>query len=321
MRKKFLIMLLFAFHMSLALGNEKMVKVGVYVSSIYDFDIAKNSIGADIYFWCNYLNPDFNFENELEILDCNEIEKSGTSLEDIEGEKLFYTKIRFNSRQKYNTINYPFDRQQIAFNFESSEYTTDELVFFVDKKNSKIAPKVTNEFGEWKILKKDFSVTQTNYETSFGDPDSESSQSSRFSIEIEVERKDSMLILFKLITGILVAFLISVCVFWIKPTNIDSRFGLCGGGLFAAIGNKYIVESIVPSTNEVTLMDHLHNITFVSILLIILISVVSLRLYEKEDLRLRRLSAGIDLVSFVIIVALYASSFYYYIFQSLSSLL
>jgi hypothetical protein len=301
------------------MGQAEMVKIGAYVSSIYDFDISKNSIGADIHFWCIYQNPDFNFDNELEFIDCSEIEKSGTSVEDIGKKKWFYTKTKLNSRQKYNTRNYPFDKQKIAFQVESSEFATDELIFVPDRRNSKIAPKVKDEFSEWEIIKTDFSVGETNYQTSFGDPESESTQSSRFEIEMDIERLDSMLILFKLITGILVAFLISSCVFWIKPINTDPRFGLCVGGLFAAIGNKYIVESIVPSTNEVTLLDNLHNITFVAIFIIIIISVISLNIYERDTEKSMKLSRRIDVISFVSIVSVYMILLFTSINQTLHS--
>lgn len=305
--------------LSMLMGQAEMVKIGAYVSSIYDFDISKNSIGADIHFWCIYQNPDFNFDNELEFIDCSEIEKSGTSVEDIGKKKWFYTKTKLNSRQKYNTRNYPFDKQKIAFQVESSEFATDELIFVPDHRNSKIAPKVKDEFSEWEIIKTDFSVGETNYQTSFGDPESESTQSSRFEIEMDIERLDSMLILFKLITGILVAFLISSCVFWIKPINTDPRFGLCVGGLFAAIGNKYIVESIVPSTNEVTLLDNLHNITFVAIFIIIIISVISLNIYERDTEKSMKLSRRIDVISFVSIVSVYMILLFTSINQTLHS--
>ncbi len=305
MKKTLLILVLMFSQLTMLMGQAEMVKIGAYVSSIYDFDISKNSIGADIHFWCIYQNPDFNFDNELEFIDCSEIEKSGTSVEDIGKKKWFYTKTKLNSRQKYNTRNYPFDKQKIAFQVESSEFATDELIFVPDRRNSKIAPKVKDEFSEWEIIKTDFHVGETNYQTSFGDPESESTQSSRFEIEMDIERLDSMLILFKLITGILVAFLISSCVFWIKPINTDPRFGLCVGGLFAAIGNKYIVESIVPSTNEVTLLDNLHNITFVAIFFIIIISVISLNIYERDTEKSMKLSKRIDVISFISIVSLY----------------
>ncbi|NBX51658.1 hypothetical protein EBT25_17420, partial [bacterium] len=109
-------------------------------------------------------------------------------------------------------------------------------------------------FGEpvAEIQNIEFLSSTTNYNTSFGDIESSLTAVPKFEIIVTIKRLSSWLILFKLITGIIVAFLISSCVFWIKPINTDPRFGLCVGGLFAAIGNKYIVESIVPSTNELT---------------------------------------------------------------------
>jgi amino acid transporter len=108
-------------------------------------------------------------------------------------------------------------------------------------------------------------------------------------------------------------------VFWIKPINTDPRFGLCVGGLFAAIGNKYIVESIVPSTNEVTLLDDLHNITFVSIFIIIIISVISLNIYERDSARSMKISKRIDVISFITIVSVYFTLFFTSIYQILPS--
>lgn len=316
---RFFYSIIVAFLCSLnSIAQTDTVKIGAYVSSIYDFDISKNSIAADIHFWCIYQNADFDFENELEFIDCSEIEKSGSSTEEISNGIWFYTKAKLNSRQKYNTSNYPFDTQKIRFQVESSEYGIEDLVFKPDLKNSKIAPKVKDEFSEWNILHTDFSTSLTNYQTSFGDPESDNTQSSKFQIEIEIQRRDSILILFKLITGILVAFFISSCVFWIKPINTDPRFGLCVGGLFAAIGNKYIVESIVPSTNEVNLLDNLHNITFISIFIIIIISVISLSIYERNTERSIKLSERIDRISFVTIFLFYGILVSNYISQSIN---
>jgi hypothetical protein len=282
--------------------SEKTAIIGAYISSLHDFNIAESSIGADLHLWCRYSNASFNFENELEFINCNDVELSGVSVDTLENNFWFYSKAKIATRQKYSTVNYPFDIQKIIFSIESSEYTLEDLIFKNDLKGSKIDTTVYKSFDEWHISKTSFSVDSTVYNSSFGDPESDKSASSRFDIEIELERKDTWLILFKLITGIIVSFLISVCVFWIKPINTDPRFGLCVGGLFAAVGNKYIVESIVPSSNELTLLDLIHNITFCTIFLIIVLSIISLRIYEKGTLEDERKSQKIDTYSFYIIV-------------------
>jgi len=79
--------------------------------------------------------------------------------------------------------------------------------------------------------------------------------------------------------------------------HTDPRFGLCVGGLFAAVGNKYIVEGIVPSSNVVSMLDNIHNITFVYILIIISLSIFSLKLREKETEKSTKSSKKLDIIS------------------------
>jgi len=76
-------------------------------------------------------------------------------------------------------------------------------------------------------------------------------------------------------------------------------------GIFAAIGNKYIVESIVPSSTSNTLMDNVHTLTFIFILLIIILVTVSLRLFESGDKRKVQLSLQLDKWAFYTMVILY----------------
>lgn len=52
--------------------------------------------------------------------------------------------------------------------------------------------------------------------------------------------------------------------------------------LFAAVGNKYVVDSNMPESIQFTLVDKIHDITFVYILITILCSIISLKLYESK---------------------------------------
>ncbi len=262
-----------------------------------------------------YNDSNYNFEKEIEFINCDEFSFNGTSIEMLENEHWFYTKALIKSRQKFSTKDYPFDSQQVIFSIESSEYTTDDFVFKPDLNGSKLDSIVYLQFNDWAINNVTFKSNSKLYETSFGDPTVSNSSSPRFDIVVTISRTGSWLILFKLITGIIVAFLISSCVFWIKPTNTDPRFGLCVGGLFAAIGNKYIVESIIPSTNELTLLDYLHNVTFISIFLIIILSVISLRLFEQDKEKMKKLSEKIDLISYFSITVSYFSILTYFILK------
>jgi hypothetical protein len=64
--------------------------------------------------------------------------------------------------------------------------------------------------------------------------------------------------------------------------ELEPRFGLPVGGLFAAVGNKYIIDSILPESSAFTLVDTLHTITFSGIFIILLTSAIALRLHENQ---------------------------------------
>jgi hypothetical protein len=118
-------------------------------------------------------------------------------------------------------------------------------------------------------------------------------------------RLSSWILLIKMTTGLYVAFLISLLVFTILPPDSESRIGLAVGGLFAAVGNKYIVESIVPTSTQTTLVDNLHNVTFLFILIIVAAVIYATNIFvkgkEERSKQVDRIAFGLILVSFIVI--------------------
>lgn len=192
---------------------------------------------------------------------------------------------------------FPFDKQHLRIEIEDSEYDTSRVVYMADKMNSRIDTAFNSK--EWHI--ENFLIHEgvRTYQTTYGNPElSGKSSYSRVVAEIIIKRNNSWIMLAKLLTGAYVAFFISCLVFFVSSENQDSRFGLCVGALFAAIGNKYIVESIVPTSTTNSLMDNVHNLTFTFILLIIVIIVISLSLFESTNDQKKELSLRLDKYAF-----------------------
>jgi len=80
-----------------------------------------------------------------------------------------------------------------------------------------------------------------------------------------------------------IAFLISIISFTIKVEELEPRFGLPVGGLFATVGNKYIIDSILPETSSFTLVDSLHTLTFMAIFATLVVSAIALRQYDNGN--------------------------------------
>jgi len=99
-------------------------------------------------------------------------------------------------------------------------------------------------------------------------------------LEIPLTRKHGLGLFFKLFIGMYISFFVAFISLFIHVKHFEPRFGLPVGGLFAAIGNKYIMENILPQSSSYTIVDTLHTFTIIAILLIILFSAISLNLSD-----------------------------------------
>src|SRR5437868_6435359 len=85
--------------------------------------------------------------------------------------------------------------------------------------------------------------------------------------------------------GMYVAFLIAFVGFFIHAGSVESRFGLSVGSIFAIVGNKYIVDSVLPESSTFTLVDTLHGITLFYVFLIVTSTAYSLYLIKKDEIQ------------------------------------
>ena len=120
------------------------------------------------------------------------------------------------------------------------------------------------------------------YETAFGDAslDKPRSEYSTFKVKVGIERNAKGLF-WKMLIGMYIASLIAFVCFFIHPDNIESRFGLSVGSLFAVIGNKYILDSTLPESISFTLVDTLHGLTLLFVLVVITYTAFTLKLIKQ----------------------------------------
>jgi hypothetical protein len=99
---------------------------------------------------------------------------------------------------------------------------------------------------------------------------------------IPIVRQGHWGLFFKLFVGMYVAFLVAFIAMFISVDEVEPRFGLPVGGLFAAIANKYIIEGLLPLSTEFNLIDKLHSTAIIFILIIIAYSAVLLFLSKDK---------------------------------------
>lgn len=296
------------FNSNSIIAQKDTITIGAYVNSLYDFNLTDNSYKTEFWLWMKYKTNNLDsIQNQIEFINAKNSPHMQAASTNKKGNlNWFGAKYIGEFYKNWDVTSFPFDRQKLKITIESGEYNTNQIFFKSDNANSKLNINFKKNLDDWEIINSKFFVVNTEYNTTFGDPDLKINSSyPSFNFEIDIVRKDPYLVLFKLITGLLVAFVISSCVFFIKPINTDPRFGLSVGGLFAAIANKYIIEAKVPETNQITLLDNIHNLTFVYILLITILSVISLHYYEQKNIKSIRKSQIIDRISFISIFSSY----------------
>ncbi|HRI79535.1 MAG TPA: hypothetical protein PLR06_08365 [Cyclobacteriaceae bacterium] len=284
MKRFFLLFLLLA---SFTFSNGQQqhpdtVKVGAYIISVHDINFHDKEYTIRFWLWFLHDNPDFDFKNQLDIPNAKEIDEPEVITDTVDGKIWVQMKMKCVMKESWNVQDFPFDEQRLRVRVENTVFDKKALVFKPDKEQS-MFDNIEGMDG-WEI--KDFSVSSesTLYGTGFGDPrpGHDSISFSTFKIDMNIER-DAWGLFMKIFIGMYIAFLIALISFSLHPWELEPRFGLPVGGLFAAVGNKYIIDSLLPESPEFSLVDTLHSITFFGIMSILAVSAISLKFYTLDN--------------------------------------
>jgi hypothetical protein len=299
-----LFLLIVIFLTKSAQATPDTVKVGAYVMSVHDINFHDKEYTARFWLWFLYKNEEFDFVKQLDITNAKSIDEPQLLQDSIGNEQWSMLKMKCIMKENWNVLDFPFDKQHLNVHIENSLFDKNSLVFKADEKGSKYDPEGT--LAGWKIKNFKVNVDEKLYETGFGDyrPGKDHQIFSAFNIEMDIERNAWGLFL-KIFIGMYIAFLIAMVGFAPNPSEVEPRFGLPVGGLFAAVGNKYIIDSILPESASFTLVDILHSLTFFTIFAILVVSAICLKLHDKEKVEesIRMNKIGFRMITIIYVMA------------------
>ena len=280
------------------------VKVGAYVISVHDINFHDKEYTVRFWLWFLYDNPEFDFTTQLDIPNAKTIEPPESIIDTVAGKTWVMLKMKCTMKENWSVQDFPFDKQHLKVCIENSILDNSLLIFDPDTNGSKIDD--DEAIDGWAISNFRVGVRDNNYLTGFGDPrpGKDNQTFSQFTIDMDIER-DAWGLFMKIFLGMYIAFLISIISFTPHPSEMEPRFGLPVGGLFAAVGNKYIIDSLLPESSAFSLVDTLHALTFIAILGTLLVSAISLQLFDmgKKELaeQTNRRGARIVVATYVIL--------------------
>lgn len=284
------------------------VKVGVYITSIYSLGFAENDFGIDFWVWFVHKNPDVDPKETMEIFN-SESQTFEYGTNESKGNYMWSVqKCRAMIKKNWEISRFPLDDQTLDVILEETDSDTSELVYVADIENSKIDPSV--DLNGWTVTEFSLDPSVKTYSTTYGDPTLKGESSYARMVFTTKVTRDSKRIFLKLFLGLYVAFLIALAVFFLDGSEIGARTSLAVGALFAAVGNKYIVDSSLPDHTSFTIVDKIHNLTFALIFVSIVFNVISNATFRQGKARLGR---RIDYGAFAFLLIAYALGHYFII--------
>ncbi len=280
----FLLALLLFVNVSFAKTKVDTVKVGAFIISIHDINFHDKEYTARFWLWFTYdYNKELDFSKELDIPNAKDIEINQVLSDTINGKIWVQLKMKCTMKEEWQVHDFPFDKQHLKINIEDASRDITSLVFVADNEDSRLNP---NEgLTGWVMDSFNVKAANSPYDTPFGDPRPEvkGQTYSSIIISMNIDREAGGLFL-KIFLGMYFAFLIAVVSFLSETNEVESRFGLPVGGLFAAVGNKYIIDSVLPESSQFSLVDILHSLTFFSIFSILMVSAIALKLHNYNKI-------------------------------------
>jgi hypothetical protein len=278
------------------------VYIGTYVNRIYDVSLKDNRFTIDFYVWFRWQGNDIKPQESFEVVN-GTIESIDGLYEDVIDEYNYAScRVIATITKFWDVSQFPLDGHILTLEIEDTDNEEFKMRYIADQENCALNPEV--QVPGWTVSRHWSEVIPHEYETNYGDislPTNNVSVYSRYIHAVQVERPNIGYFI-KLFFGVFIAALIAFLAFFIKPTDLDPRFGVGIGAIFAAVASEYVITSSLPDTNIMTLADKLHIIAFAFIFLSLAQSTLSLKLFSTGK---EKLSQTLDIMSFYIFMISY----------------
>jgi hypothetical protein len=247
-----------------ARAEPSKVVVGTYINKIEDLNFKENKFSLDFFVW-------FRWEPKGALLNFKPLESFDLMNGKIEGKSSVVEKkigdinyasarVTASMSRSWELERFPFDAHKMQIYVEDSELNTVDLVFEADTVNSKLGNEI--DMAGWLPHGFSTSVMSKLYESNYGDtsiPTGNKSEYSRFVVDIAIKRTNYGAAI-KLLSTVLLAVAVAFAAFTVKASNLDARFGMAVGALFAVAANGFVAASAVPDGGSMTVADEMHMV-------------------------------------------------------------
>lgn len=268
-------------------GQRYDIPVGLFVTNIYDLDFENESVTVSAWVWSTYdpakLPADWVFFECIEIVNARSWEVNDIEnfiIERPDGKRHAMAKVTAVLNQSWDTQAFPFDKQKLRLSIESVALDSTQIGYIPDRSNSKVSDDF--KLSDWSVASVKLENTDYEYATSFGLGGK--AVYPRIDAYVPMERHGTRIFITAFI-GFFVAYIIIAGMVIFDKNMIGERVSQLMTALFAAIGNKTVIDYF-PTQTDFSLSDLVQVATFTIIALALLSTVAFIQLVKTNRVKL-----------------------------------
>lgn len=263
-------------------STQEKVWLGMYVNRIEEINLRDNYFIADFYIWFRWKNKELKPYESFGIVDADIENKGDVDLFELpDGLQYACLRVKAKVNKQWDIHKYPLDSHILSLKIEDENNEIDSILYLPDSKSSKIS---NNRFvNGYRLQNLTVKPVENKYYTNYGDTSLPSDVESVYSqLQFNILAQGGTISdIFKIYWGLFISVFVAWIAFLIKPINLDPRFGVSIGAIFAAAATGIMISDSLPISSDFVLADILSMLSLGYIFMITVISALVLKLYES----------------------------------------
>jgi len=276
------------------------VKVGVYLYSVQDLDFSKYSFHPTFEVWFRWRGDAFDPLENLQVVGARTTTITPEDRRRLpDGENYVVARVDAIINETLDTGAFPFDQHRLTIAIESP-FEDDYVVYDVDREASMLDPAAFSP--GWRLVGFNVHEMRKQYPTSFGLAERVGDRYSTLVVEV-VAQRIGWRVAIDYFIGFIVCVLLCLLGYFIPVHLLAARTTLLTAATIAAVGNKYVVNTLTETNVTARLVNVAVVSSFAMVLIYMLASVRAERIADAGDRpRAERLNRNVGIGSAVVYV-------------------
>ncbi|GEM_PF-1330285 len=260
------------------------VDLGLYINRIQSVSPKAGSFTADLSIWFRWKGDQINPNKTFRIKNAKiDFKRDAYVAKMSDGVTNYaYMEIVATFTTPWDIEHFPFGEQILKMEIEEDATEVDEIRYRADASNMTINPNI--EIQGWKVSGVKDWVSETTYNSNFGDPsiaNRNQTRYSQFNYEVTIKPK-SRYIGLKLFVTPVVCMLI-LCFVLVLPAKETPRFILSSATIFALVTTHYLIVNQLPNSEQMSFAEKFVLAALVQSLVYLIGTIIAWRALDLGD--------------------------------------